>query len=102
MGGQSPFKRGTEQYASLRPQDLPSNIQRKEKSRVSLILEETFENEETKNEINAMMIMMAETAKSDPPLEPVEERLEDLEEQDSGIVLTEASLPSASNKNQTN
>lgn len=100
--GQSPFKRGTEHYASLRPQDLPSNIQRKEKSRVSLILEETFENEETKNEINAMMIMMAETAKSDPPLEPVEERLEDLEEQDSGIVITEASLPSASNKNQTN
>ena len=104
--GQSPFKRGTEQYASLRPQDLPSNIQRKEKSRVSLILEETFENEETKNEINAMMIMMAETTKSDPPLEPVEERLEELQEnvedQDSGIVLTEASLAtSVSNKKPT-
>ena len=106
--GQSPFKRGTEQYASLRPQDLPSNIQRKEKSRVSLILEETFENEETKNEINAMMIMMAETTKSDPPLEPVEERLEDVhnqenvEEQDSGIVLTEASLTNGSNNKPTN
>jgi hypothetical protein len=41
---------------------------------VSLILEETFENEETKNEINAMMIMMAEKAKSpEPVLEAVEE-----------------------------
>ena len=104
--GQSPFKRGTEQYASLRPQDLPSNIQRKEKSRVSLILEETFENEETKNEINAMMIMMAETTKSDPPLEAVEERLEELlenlEEQDSGIVLNEASLSNAINNKPSN
>jgi len=57
--GASPFKRGGQEYTSLRVNDLPSNVSRKEKSRVSLILEETFENEETKNEINEMILQMS-------------------------------------------
>lgn len=72
--GQSPFKRGTEQYSSLRPQDLPSTIQRKEKSRVSLILEETFENEETKNEINDLIIQMSEKSRLSPTQELTEDQ----------------------------
>jgi len=80
--GQSPFKRGSEQYNSLRPQDLPSTAARQEKSRVSLILEETFDNEETKNEINAMMIMMAEHSKE--PLHTVEEAVEEVETKEAG------------------
>jgi len=56
--GASPFKRGGPDYSSLRVNELPSNISRKEKSRVSLILEENFENEETKNEINEMILAM--------------------------------------------
>ena len=43
--GASPFKRGAADYSSLRVNELPSNISRKEKSRVSLILEENFESE---------------------------------------------------------
>lgn len=42
---------------------------------MSLILEETFDNEETKNEINAMIIMMAEKTKLDSTPEGVEERV---------------------------
>ena len=57
--GASPFKRGGQEYSSLRVNELPSNVSRKEKSRVSLILEETFENEETKNEINEMILQMS-------------------------------------------
>ena len=57
--GASPFKRGNQEYSSLRVNELPSNISRKEKSRVSLILEENFENEETKNEINEMILQMS-------------------------------------------
>jgi len=58
--GASPFKRGGQEYSSLRVNELPSNVSRKEKSRVSLILEETFENEETKNEINEMILQMSQ------------------------------------------
>jgi len=58
--GASPFKRGGQEYSSLRVNELPSNVTRKEKSRVSLILEETFENEETKNEINDMILKMSQ------------------------------------------
>ena len=58
--GASPFKRGTADYSSLRVNELPSNISRKEKSRVSLILEENFENEETKNEINELLLQMSQ------------------------------------------
>eukprot|EP00092_Neocalanus_flemingeri_P015156 GFUD01016373.1.p1 GENE.GFUD01016373.1~~GFUD01016373.1.p1 ORF type:complete len:616 (+),score=177.51 GFUD01016373.1:77-1924(+) len=67
--GASPFKRGGQEYSSLRVNELPSNISRKEKSRVSLILEETFENEETKNEINEMILQMrqAELAQAAVP-----------------------------------
>ena len=57
--GASPFKRGAPDYTSLRINELPSNISRREKSRVSLILEENFENEETKNEINEMILAMS-------------------------------------------
>merc|ERR1719166_290053 len=57
--GASPFKRGVAEYSSLRVNELPSNISRKEKSRVSLILEENFENEETKNEINELLLQMS-------------------------------------------
>ena len=57
--GASPFKRGGPDYSSLRVNELPSNISRKEKSRVSLILEENFENEETKNEINELLLQMS-------------------------------------------
>jgi len=57
--GASPFKRGGQEYSSLRVNELPSNVSRKEKSRVSLILEETFDNEETKNEINEMILQMS-------------------------------------------
>ena len=59
--GASPFKRGTADYSSLRVNELPSNISRKEKSRVSLILEENFENEETKNELNDMFLAMSKS-----------------------------------------
>jgi hypothetical protein len=38
-------------------------VARREKSRVSLILEETFENEETKNEINSILLQMNEQAR---------------------------------------
>lgn len=58
--GASPFKRGAADYSSLRVNELPSNISRKEKSRVSLILEENFENEETKNEINELLLQMSQ------------------------------------------
>jgi len=58
--GASPFKRGGQEYSSLRLNELPSNVSRREKSRVSLILEETFENEETKNEINEMILKMSQ------------------------------------------
>ena len=58
--GASPFKRGAPDYSSLRVNELPSNISRKEKSRVSLILEENFENEETKNEINELLLQMSQ------------------------------------------
>jgi len=58
--GLSPFKRGNSSYSSLRVNELPSNLARREKSRVSLILEETFENEETKNEINSLISKMNE------------------------------------------
>jgi len=75
--GLSPFKRGGSSYSSLRVNELPSNLARREKSRVSLILEETFENEETKTEINALIAKMNEqsllntTAPSSlPPAEP--------------------------------
>jgi len=61
IGGASPFKRGGLDYSSLRVNELPSNISRKEKSRVSLILEENFENEETKNEINDMILKMSQS-----------------------------------------
>ena len=62
---------GSSESAML--QDLPSNIQRREKSRVSLILEETFENEETKNEINAMIILMSEKTNLATTPEPLSE-----------------------------
>ena len=58
LSGNSPFKRGAA-YASLRESALPSTAQRREKSRISLILEETFEDEELKNEINNLMNKMA-------------------------------------------
>ena len=58
--GASPFKRGAADYSSLRVNELPSNISRKEKSRVSLILEENFESEETKNEINELLLQMSQ------------------------------------------
>ena len=58
LAGNSPFKRGVE-YSSLRETSLPSTVQRKEKSRISLILEENFEDEELKNEINNLMNKMA-------------------------------------------
>jgi len=61
-------------------------IQRKEKSRVSLILEETFENEETKNEINDMIIQMAEKAKLSPTLEMTEEEEFDTVEPPNSVV----------------
>jgi len=64
--GASPFKRGGQEYSSLRVNELPSNVSRKEKSRVSLILEETFENEETKNEINEMILQMSRAKLAQP------------------------------------
>jgi len=64
--GASPFKRGGQEYSSLRVNELPSNVSRKEKSRVSLILEETFENEETKNEINEMILKMSKAMIEQP------------------------------------
>ena len=64
--GASPFKRGVAEYSSLRVNELPSNISRKEKSRVSLILEENFENEETKNEINEMILQMSRAKGEEP------------------------------------
>lgn len=64
--GASPFKRGGQEYSSLRVNELPSNVSRKEKSRVSLILEETFENEETKNEINEMILKMSKVQLAQP------------------------------------
>jgi len=64
--GASPFKRGGQEYSSLRVNELPSNVSRKEKSRVSLILEETFENEETKNEINEMILLMSKAKLAQP------------------------------------
>jgi len=64
--GASPFKRGGQEYSSLRVNELPSNVSRKEKSRVSLILEETFENEETKNEINEMILQMSKAMAAQP------------------------------------
>lgn len=57
LAGNSPFKRGVA-YSSLRETSLPSTVQRKEKSRISLILEENFEDEELKNEINNLMNKM--------------------------------------------
>ena len=68
-GAASPFKRGGQEYSSLRVNELPSNISRKEKSRVSLILEENFENEETKNEINEMILQMSKAKTEEPKLE---------------------------------
>jgi len=65
--GASPFKRGGQEYSSLRVNELPSNVSRKEKSRVSLILEETFENEETKNEINEMILQMSKAKLAQVP-----------------------------------
>ena len=44
LSGNSPFKRSGN-YASLRESALPSNIQRREQSRISLILEENTEEE---------------------------------------------------------
>jgi len=64
--GASPFKRGGQEYSSLRVNELPSNVSRREKSRVSLILEETFENEETKNEINEMILKMSKAMIEQP------------------------------------
>jgi hypothetical protein len=45
LSGNSPFKRAGA-YASLRESALPSNIQRREQSRISLILEENTEEED--------------------------------------------------------
>ena len=68
--GASPFKRGAPDYTSLRINELPSNISRREKSRVSLILEENFENEETKNEINEMILAMSKVKVENEELNP--------------------------------
>ena len=59
MSGSSPFKRDASHYSSLRETRLPSNIERKQKSRISLILEENFEDESLKNEIDKLMTQMA-------------------------------------------
>jgi len=86
--GASPFKRGGPDYSSLRVNELPSNISRKEKSRVSLILEENFENEETKNEINEMILTMGKAKIEEQKME--EEMLTSISSQYSGSSTTPA------------
>ena len=46
-------------FALVRETRLPSNIERKQKSRISLILEENFEDEDLKNEIDKLMVKMS-------------------------------------------